>query len=213
MHNPKHSIIFDMDGVISNTQKLHSLSESKLFSQYGIDINPEYITANYAGWSDDEFFSSVFKNASKETPSINKLAAEKWEAMNNTTQKIEPMQGLSELLKYLQANNYKIAIASASPHHFINRVTSELKINHYFDAKVSADDVKHGKPAPDVFLKAAELVKAEPENCIVIEDGNSGIKGANDAGMITIGFTITNPEADYTTKNHIETLSIIKNLG
>ncbi len=188
-----NAVIFDMDGVISDTQRIHSDRESKILLRYGVKINPEEISAKYAGVGVNEFFSKLLKDKNCDIPS---LVKEKWEQMLNLKEgEITPIPGVIELIHKLKDNGFKLAVASASIRPFIERVLTELNIKHEFDAIISTEDVKRGKPEPDVFLLAAEKLGIHPNNCTVIEDGISGMIGAKKAGMKCIG--LVHREGDY----------------
>lgn len=101
-----------------------------------------------------------------------------------------------------------MAIASSSQPEFIQKVVENLELEKYFDCIKSASNVDKGKPAPDVFLKAAEDLGVKPSNCLVIEDGRSGMKGAKEAGMACIG--LVNEDGDYPAD---ETTESLKNLN
>ncbi len=106
--------------------------------------------------------------------------------------KAEPLPGVLDWLRQFQAWGIKQAITSSAPPENIEVLVAELKIEEFFDAIVSGFDLP-GKPNPDVFLKAANTIQMEPENCIVIEDAIAGVEGAKRAGMKCIAVTTTNP--------------------
>ncbi|RJQ38051.1 HAD family phosphatase [Candidatus Microgenomates bacterium] len=184
----KKAVIFDMDGVISNTQGFHAVAESKILKEFGINICPEKITAKYAGVSDDKMFAEILKENKIAGVDISKVIFKKWEIMQKITKgKITAIPYAIDLIKLLHQENFKLAIASASPLFFINFIINELKIGNYFNAIVSSEEVRNGKPCPDIFLLAAKRLKINPLNCVVIEDGKSGMIGAKKAGMKVIG--------------------------
>lgn len=92
-----------------------------------------------------------------------------------------------------------MAVASSSEPDFIRDVLEELELLEHFDAVVSAEEVEEGKPSPDVFLEAARMLEVAPTDCLVIEDGQAGMKGARKAGMLVLGLTDNGGEyAHYT---------------
>ena len=93
-------------------------------------------------------------------------------------------QGALELLEFLKKNEYKTALATSAKKDRVKSQVNHAKINNLFDAIVCADDIVNSKPNPEIFLKAAEKVNVKPENCIVIEDSEAGIRAAFNAGMI-----------------------------
>lgn len=184
----KKAVIFDMDGVISDTQKFHSEIESTLLSKFEIVMSPEEITQKYAGVSDEKMFQELFENYSVKTHNMDEVIAMKWNKMREMAEgKIAEVPGAIELIHSLTRNKLKLAVASASPLLFIHSVIESLGIRSFFDTLVSSQEVIHGKPAPDIFLLTAKRLHVSPEDCVVIEDGRSGMIGAKDAQMKCIG--------------------------
>lgn len=97
----------------------------------------------------------------------------------------EILPGVLDLLHFAQKNNIPVSLGSASKN--ATRILKKLAIDHLFDAIVDGNNVTASKPNPEVFLKGAELLKQEPNNCIVFEDAAAGIQAAKTAGMISIG--------------------------
>lgn len=181
-------IIFDMDGVLSDTQHLHALAESALLKRYGIDIAPDEITRRFAGYSDHEFYSTVFREAGK-LVNLDHVIPEKWGPfLEQAKGNIIAIPGAADTVHRLRAAGFKIGVASASIPEFIALVVDTLGLRQDFDSLTSGNEVKQGKPAPDVFLLAAERLRAKPEECLVIEDGVNGMVAAKRAGMKCIGF-------------------------
>lgn len=206
----KSAIIFDMDGVVSDTQKFHAEAESAILSDYGIQMKPDEITERYAGVADDKMFQEIFEeNGIKEYPPLDKIVFQKWDIMATIAYgRITPIPHAIELIYKLKRDNFKLAIASASTTLFINKVLNELEIKDNFDAIVSAQEVEHGKPAPDIFLLAASRLGVSPEDSVVIEDGRSGMIGAKEAGMKCIGL-VSDAKADYPATRCVSSLSEI----
>jgi len=179
----EHAIIFDMDGVLSDTQRLHASVESALFAERGITISPEEITERYAGVADADFFPAVL-GTGLDGATLEWLIREKWTRMMGRSRgAIRPMEGAVELVRALAASGTPLAVASSSPLGFIHHVLHALEIGGCFAVRASADEVPHGKPAPDVFLLAARRLAVEPSRCTVIEDAVAGMQAAARAGM------------------------------
>lgn len=197
-----------MDGVISDTQKLHSKVESELLSRYGVDITPAEITKKYSGVKTKEFFDDVLKKQ-KQKYDLEPLLEEKWLKMSELAKKsVDSIQGARELVEELSVNNYKLAVASASNSNYVNTVLRKLEMKDYFLAVVSGDMVEKGKPNPESFLLASSMLNVAPENCLVIEDGTSGMEAAKLAGMKCIGL-VEDKRRKYPTSNLVNSLSEI----
>ena len=106
---------------------------------------------------------------------------------------IPRIEGVNETLAELQKRGWRMAVASSSTQDYIELCTDRAGIGHFFDVRFSAQWVKNTKPAPDVFLAAAEKMGARPEDCVVVEDSTNGTLAAKAAGMRCIGFA--NPDS------------------
>lgn len=178
------AVIFDMDGVISDTQKVHAEVEERLLKKYGINLGAKEITKRFAGVSDREMFRILFAEFNKECPDISQLLNEKWKKMIRMAKgRITEVRGTVHFIYRVSHRGFKLAVASGSRMIFIRKVLKELMLTHCFDAVVSTDEVKNGKPDPAVFLLAAKRLSVEPGECVVIEDGIGGMIAAKNAGM------------------------------
>lgn len=190
------AVLFDMDGVISDTQHIHAEVETKLLKDYGVDLSAEEITAKYAGYSDDEFYEVVFADYGITKVTMDEAIEEVWKRKFAASRgNILPLPGVQNLISDLKENGFKLAVASASIMEFIELVLSDLNLSDKFDAITSAIEVENGKPAPDIFLLVAKKIGVEPKNCVVIEDSVNGMIAAKKAGMKCIG--IVKEKGDY----------------
>ena len=152
------AVIFDMDGVISDTQNIHSAIESELLKGYGVTINPEEITRKYAGTRMKEWMPDVFKHHHVSTPSMEEISAKKKVHLENALKEgIREVPGTREFIQFLKEKNIPIAVASASRLALIDLILTKLDLKKEFDAIASSEEVKMGKPEPDVFLLAARV--------------------------------------------------------
>jgi HAD superfamily hydrolase (TIGR01509 family) len=201
-------IIFDMDGVISDTQKFHSQVESELLARYGIQIPPPEITRRYAGVRTVEFFDQLLKNQKSEYD-LNSLVEEKWATMEKLASlSVEVIDGSLDLIKRLSAAGYALAVASSSNSEYVRHVLTTLGVITYFSNIVAGDMISRGKPDSESFLLAATKINIIPEQCLVIEDGISGMKAAARAGMKCIGL-VANYSRDYPTEYQVTSLAEI----
>lgn len=191
------AVIFDMDGVISDTQTIYSEVESGVLARYGIAISPDEITKKYAGVSDHQMFGELLDN-SETGVNIEAVVQETRNAMEARLQyaPILPIGGTQELVYAFHGEGIKLAVASSSRLRFIDRVLTELGLKNKFHAVASGEEVARGKPAPDIFLLAASRLGSAASECVVIEDGISGMIGAKSAGMKCIGL-VGDTEGDY----------------
>lgn len=201
-------VIFDMDGVISDTQKLHAQVEAKILKRFNINISPEELTQKYAGVRTKDFFDALLKERGT-SYDLGELMEEKWQEMTRLAALgVDEIPGSANLVKRLSEEEYSLAVASASNLAYVNSVLGALKISPYFNAIISGDMVNKGKPDPESFLLAASKIGIPPGNCVVIEDGTSGMAAAKNAGMFCIGL-VADKNKKYPTDNLILSLSEI----
>jgi len=186
------AIIFDLDGVISDTQSEHFKVDVQILKELGFNFSLKKLK-KYAGVADGFSYRKLLKLKNGKEPSkeeITKILDKKYGILLKRFKgKIRPIPGVKELIKKLKKYKFKLAIASSSQKRAINFVLSEFKLKKFFDAIVGQEDVKFTKPNPEVFLKAAKLLNEPPENCLVIEDAPAGIKGAKAAKMKCLAIT------------------------
>lgn len=179
------SIIFDMDGVIFDTELVYLEIWSKVFEKYGYKLQKE-VYAEVLGTGRENVKKVFLNNYGNELP-IDKMYRKKDEDLEKAVDKGIPLkQGAYEILSYLKNNNYKIALATSASKERALKQLRYADIEKFFDVIVSRDDVKETKPNPDIFLKAAKKLNVNPNECIVIEDSSAGIKAAFNAGMAGI---------------------------
>lgn len=197
------AVIFDMDGVISHTQILHSSVESEVLKKHGINLSVEEIVTKYAGIPDRIMFQQISKRFKKQVnPNI--LIDEKWKIMyESKNKKIKPVEYVQDFILKLYNEKFTLAVASASPSHFIEFVLASLGIKNMFKAITSGDEVKRGKPNPDLFLLAAKKIEIKPSFCLVIEDSSNGVRAAKNAGMKCIGITTTHKKKELNEAHEI----------
>ncbi len=188
------ALIFDMDGVLVNNDEFHYRSFELFCEKYGIVFTHELYTTKITGRTNEAILTGLF-GASLTAERINELAFEK-EAIYRELFKpfIKPANGLLEFLESAYKKNIPCAVGSNGPFENIDFVLDELGIRKYFKAIVNATMVKEGKPAPDVYLKAAELLGHTPNDCVVLEDSPTGIKAAKAAKIKVIGLSTTHAE-------------------
>jgi HAD superfamily hydrolase (TIGR01509 family) len=191
-------VIWDMDGVISDTQHIHATVESRLLQRYDILLSPEEITRRFAGVRPSEFLTALLKEKGHSNVDISRLITEKWQLMQETAEaEVTPIPGTVELVRALHKAGIKQAVASASLKQYVTTVLRRLDVYDLFDAVVTGDQVQKGKPDPMIFLTAAKRISISPHECIVIEDGYTGMLAAKRAAMTCIGLIDENDHREY----------------
>ena len=183
--NKIKAVIFDMDGVIFDTEKVYLDVWSNVFENYGYKMTKE-IYSSVLGTGRENVKKVFLQQFGNELP-IEVMYKEKDENLAKAIDAGVPLKdGAVEILIYLKENNYKIALATSATTERALKQLSEANIESFFDVIVCRDEVKETKPNPEIFLKAAEKLMRTPEECIVIEDSKAGIIAARKAGMIGI---------------------------
>lgn len=196
------AVIFDMDGVIIDSEPFWKRAEFEIFSSLGVAL--------------DEKFTNLTKSMT--TVEVTKFWYEKFPWQNKTLEEVEEMvitrvmelieqvggeiKGIESFIKKLKSNGFKIGLATNSPYKIIPVVLKKAGISQYFDIIFSAEFVELGKPDPAIYLMTSKELGINPENCIVIEDSYSGMLAAKKAGMKVVAFTNGNQDvnlslADY----------------
>lgn len=182
------AVIFDLDGVIVDSEPLHLQADLLTMRDYGMELAEADFIA-YVGVSGPEMWADLIGQygiADTLDCILERQTAHKQKLLADT--RLEAIPGIRELLDGAGKAGLKIGLASSSPRYFIDAVLGNLGIAGRFAAVASADDVARSKPSPDVFLKAAERLDVQPGECVVIEDSGHGVCAAKAAGMRCIGY-------------------------
>lgn len=186
------AVIFDMDGVLVDSEPAHHEVESILFRELGIRLRPGERDA-FTGMSGTKMWEHL-----KETHGLAPSVQELLDRDNRfrlsyfvSLPRLTPIEGSRELLEKLHGR-VRLALASSSSPEIINAVIDRLGIRDFFEAVVSGQSVRRGKPDPDIFLRTASLLGVGPSACMVIEDSANGAKAAAAAGMACVGFRSPN---------------------
>ncbi|NNT70701.1 beta-phosphoglucomutase [Flavobacterium sp. IMCC34852] len=185
----KKAFIFDLDGVIVDTAKYHFLAWQKLAQELGIEFTPEH-NEELKGVSRVRSLDIILALGNVQASQEDK---NKWLIKKNEEylsylvdmDESELLPGVINVLQFIKEKKQLIALGSASKN--ARPILEKTGILHFFDAIVDGNDVANAKPDPEVFLRAAKLVKANNKNCIVFEDSVAGIQAANVANMISVG--------------------------
>ena len=173
-------LIFDLDGTLVDSMPVHKIAWKGMCALKGFDFTDE-IFYGYAGVPSDKILEMINKEFNTDFDPVyhSKL---KEESYRKNMHKVKPIQMVLEVaLEYYE--KIPLSIGTGSPRSHSEEILALLKLDSYFEVIVTKDDVEHGKPAPDTFLKCAELMKVPPRDCVVFEDGDPGVIAAKAAGM------------------------------
>ncbi len=183
-------VIFDMDGVLADTARAHYESWQAIGQRYGVEISWEDFHETFG--QPNRRIIPLFLGREMPPEELERIDREKEEAFRDIVRDaVEPLPGAVELVRRLDEAGFRLAIGSSGPRENIEAIAGALGLRERFDAIAGAGDVERGKPAPDVFLVAAERLGTGPERCLVIEDVPAGVQAAQAAGMKCVAVTNT----------------------
>ena len=188
-------VIFDMDGVIIDSEDIHKKAYYETFTSIGVNVSDE-LYKTLTGSSTINAFQKLVAHFNLDL-NPEELVLDKRKRYVNFFENdptLHLVKGIEELIKHCYNKGLTLVLASSSAMVNIDRVFNRFHLQEYFSAKISGADLTASKPHPEIFEKAAILGKTPKENCIVIEDSDNGVKAANDAGIFVFGFK--NPMAD-----------------
>lgn len=214
------TVIFDMDGVIVDTEPVHHYAYVQHFKQLNIEVSPE-MYASFTGNSTKNIYERL-KETYNLAQDVQTLVETKRNLFNDafdSKEDLHLLDGVEDLIKDLYTNGMQLVLASSSANVTIERIFDRFNLHHYFTHKVSGEDFPKSKPHPAIFLKAAELAQTPVENCIVIEDSTNGIQAAKSANIYCVGYDSFHSKLqDYSKADRVIThfneldFSVIKNI-
>lgn len=183
-----NAVIFDMDGVIIDSEPIHFDIDMKTMKYLGFSISKEELE-KYVGMTNPEMWLLI-KNEYNLTQSVDEIIDYQLQNKISILRELDitPIEGIKELLSELKNHAIAIGIASSSPRIFIEEVLKKFDLEDYFACIVSGEEVPRGKPAPDVYIEAAKQLRVDAKNCVVIEDSRNGVTAAKNAKMKCIGY-------------------------
>ncbi len=180
-------MIFDLDGVIAETEHVHIQAEKETMLKHGIKISEDELH-RYTGTTAKQMFTSLIRKYHLKT-TFNEIFNQKEEIMFNLLERgVEPTRGVITLLYTLKKARIKLGIASSSHKRLIHYVLNKLQITGLFDSVVGAEDITNSKPDPEIFLTCARRLNVGPCECLVVEDSMLGVEAAKKAGMKCLGY-------------------------
>jgi len=182
------AIIFDIDGVLVDSYQAHFLSWKRLGERYGKSITEQEFASQF-GRTTREVLQMQWADRNLSDADIHRLDEEKEGLYREIIAEDFPeMPGARALIEQLNCDGWRIALGSSGPVENVQLAVEKLNLDSLIGAAISGNDVTHGKPHPEVFLKAAERIEVPPARAIVVEDAAPGVTAARAAGMASIGF-------------------------
>jgi len=198
----REAVIFDMDGVIVDSEPRHESAFLEVVREIGYEDSLKLQFADYVGRSDQELWSAfIAKHNPKQT--LEQLLVMKRQRILEILRREEPIfDGLPDLVEKL-ARRYRLAVASGSERLVVEEVLALKGLRRFFTSVVTATEVDHGKPEPDIFLRTAAFLGVAASYCWVIEDSKPGITAGLAAGMRVVAITNTHPAAELARAHHV----------
>lgn len=196
------AVIFDMDGVIVDSEPRHERAFREIFQQMGYGETHGIDFHAYLGRSDRALWVDFIAKHRPSQP-LEELLAWKQSHFLQMIERERPIFPEVPSLVEKLGRTYRLAVASGSLHPVISAVLAINDLRRHFPVVVSVQDVKRGKPDPDVFLRAAELMETEPAHCTVIEDAAAGVEAGRAAGMRVIAITNSLPGEKLRRAHHV----------
>jgi beta-phosphoglucomutase len=196
MDDQRRAVIWDLDGTLIDSSDYHWEAWQAVSAAENFTLTYEQFVEDF-GKRNDEILRGRLgaEIVDNEIARLSLLKEEKYRELVRT-KGLVLLPGVEHWLRSLKSDGWKQALGTSAPRGNIDAVFAALDIERYFDAVMSSEEVRRGKPHPDVFLAAAEKLNAAPQHCIVIEDAPAGIEAARRAGMKSIGVRTTHPELE-----------------
>ncbi|MCX8089546.1 MAG: beta-phosphoglucomutase family hydrolase [Verrucomicrobiae bacterium] len=190
---PTWAAIFDWDGVILDSSRQHEESWKLLARENGLPLPPDFFRRSF-GMKNERIIPELF-GWTRDPQRVRELGERKEALYRELIRRdgVQPLPGVRQWLDTLRAAAVPCAIGSSTPRENIDCVMDALGLREFFRAIVAGQDVTHGKPHPEVFLRAAERLGVPPARCVVFEDAHVGLEAARAAGMKVVGVATTHP--------------------
>ncbi len=190
------AVLWDMDGTLVDSAEQHYQAWRETMAELGRTLDRDEFAATFGQRNDAVLRQLIGPHVTADEIERTGTAKEARYRALIAVGGIAPLPGVRTWLGRLQAAGWRQAIASSGPRLNSEAILAALGVAATFDLIVSAEDVRHGKPDPDVFLTAAERLGVAPARCVVVEDAPMGIEAGRRAGMATLGVLNTHPQLD-----------------
>ncbi|MFP4523046.1 MAG: HAD family hydrolase [Candidatus Woesearchaeota archaeon] len=216
----KKAIIFDLDGTLINSIPYHLEIHKAVFKDLNITVSNEFFHTRCNGSSPKDFYKIILEHYAGNLDLYDKamvLCEEKDALKIQELKQVKLFPQVRDVLERLKKQGLLLAVASSSPIKYIETFLEHTGIKDFFCCYTGGDEVKHSKPAPDIFLRAQEKLGIAKEDCVIIEDAVQGVLAAQNAGIECICLLTTEKEEDipeYATiaQSHDKIIKLIKNM-
>jgi beta-phosphoglucomutase len=214
-----NSILFDMDGVLIDSELAIRTCCIEALKNYGINaVHEDFF--EFTGMGEDNFIGGVSRKYGKEYLLEMKALAYEYYC-ERANELVVVFDGIKDMIITLKSKGYKLAVASSADRVKVAKNLECMKIDEdVFDAIITGSEITHKKPDPEIYLTASKKISSSPENCVVIEDALSGILAAKSANMLCICVTsafdeqtLKNKGADYVVRQTTEIIELLVNIN
>lgn len=190
------AVLFDMDGVIVDSEPLHVAAFQATLKNYGHSLSGEQYKQHFAGRTDEAGFRQYFDYIG-ETVELPVVMDEKAKVyLGLAADQLTPYPGVLEFIRDLAAREVRLALVTGSLRAEADVVLRTFNLTDIFSTVIAAEDVTHGKPSPEGYLKGARGLNVGPADCIIIEDAPSGVQAAKAAGIRCVAVTNTHTKEE-----------------
>ena len=203
MNSFKSAVIFDMDGVIIDTEPLYTKAEIRLFGEYGVTV-PEEDWALFRGCSEQDFFDLSMERYNINADKDIFMAKGREYVRDEFTRNLSFMPGFHDLHSRIQ-KHHKIGLVTASPRHNLDCLHGLIGLYDLFQHIISGDETARNKPHPNPYLAMMTLLNVKPKNTVIIEDSFHGLRSALSAGCHVIAKRGSVPEDNLSIAHEIVT--------
>lgn len=192
MKNKIHSLIFDMDGVIVDSEPIHEKAEMEVCREFGMEVSKKEWDG-FRGKKLEDIFSYASKNYGTGSEPIEEMIDRKIEMyLSLALRDMQLVKGVYEFLQELKnSQEYRYALTTSGRKYQQDKILAKFNLSDFFPIMVTSEDVQNGKPHPEPYAVTVKKLNEQPGNCLVIEDSDNGILSAKAAGCQTCGITNT----------------------
>jgi HAD superfamily hydrolase (TIGR01509 family) len=179
------AVVFDLDGLMFNTEDLFNITGHEVLRRRGLLLTDELLSRMMGRRAHEAFAAMVEMHGLQE--SVEELITESWGIFSALlSAQLAPMPGLFELLEHIEQRELPKGVATSSPRAYLEDILSRFDLLPRFHTTLTAEDVTHGKPHPEIYLAAAERLGVHPHEMMVLEDSEAGTRAASAAGAIAV---------------------------
>lgn len=190
-----HAVIFDMDGVLVDSEPLHERAQKAVFADNALDV-PEGVLGTFKGKTEEDVFEFIVREYGHDGMDPADLVRQKHEAYRGLMPELRPVEGSVDFVRFLQASGLRLALTTSATRRDQEYALDLLALGEPFEVIITAEDVARPKPNPEPYLVTVQRMSLKPDTCLVIEDSLNGVRSALDAGCRVAGLSTSFDKAD-----------------